>query len=190
MATNIFRKRLNVLLVLLTLGVGFASTYVAHAAGETPDKGERSKHDRRHEQVGTWFCSGVTTPANGQQRPYYGMFKNEWALDGSWLLIHFEELQSPTGTPLIEDQYWGFDAATNKHSRTLMANDGSHAAVRSQGWNKDQLPWSGTFTAGETTFEYQETTVRHSANRYRWYGSVTGQSMTVVSYDITCNRSK
>lgn len=190
MAANIFRKRLNVLLVLLALGVGFTSTYVAHAAGDTIDKGDRSKHDRRHEQVGTWFCSGVTTPGNGQQRPYYGVLKNQWTMDGAWLLVHFEEQQSPTGMPLIEDQYWGFDPATNKHSRTVMTNDGSHATVRAHGWHKDHLPWRGTFTVGETTYDYQETIVRHSANRYRWYGTVSGQSTTIVSFDMTCNRSR
>jgi hypothetical protein len=190
MAANIFRKRLNVLLVLLVMGVGFMTTYVAQAASDKPDKGDRSKHDRRHEQVGTWACSGVTTPAGGPQRPYYGMIKSEWTLDGSWLLIHFEEQRSPTGTPLIEDQYWGFDPVTNKHTRTLMANDGSQAAVRSHGWQKDQLPWTGTFSVGESTFDYQETLERKSANRYRWYGTVTGQSTTLVSYDLTCNRIK
>lgn len=189
MAANIFRKRLNVLLVLLIMGVGFTSTYVAQAASDKPDK-DRSKHDRRHEQVGSWVCSGVTTPANGPQRPYYGTLKNEWTLDGSWLLVHFEEQQSPTGTPLIEDQYWGFDPATNKHTRTVMANDGSQGAVRSHGWQKDRLPWSGTFNVGDSTFDYQETIERHSANRYRWYGTVTGQSMTLVSYDMTCTRSR
>lgn len=190
MAANIFRKRLNVLLVLLILGVGFTSTYVAQAAGDQPDKGYRSRHDRRHEQVGSWVCSGVTTPGDGPTRPYYGTLQNEWALDGSWLLVHFEEQQSPTGMPLIEDQYWGFDPATNKHTRTLITNDGSKAAVRSQGWQKDQLYWTGTFTAGEATFDYQETIERYSANRYRWYGTVTGQAMTIVSYDMTCTRSR
>lgn len=190
MAANIFRKRLNVLLVLLILGVGFTTTYVAHAAGDKPDKGERSKHDRRHEQVGTWVCSGVTTPSDGPQRPYYGTLKNEWTLDGSWLLIHFEEQNSPTGRPLIEDQYWGFDPATNKHTRTLMANDGSQAAVGSHGWQKDVLPWTGTFTAGENTFDYEETLERHSANRYSWYGTITQQTMTLISYELNCTRSK
>jgi hypothetical protein len=107
-------------------------------------------------------------------------------VDAGWSLA--AELQPVTEKPLIEDQYWGYNEATNKHTRTLMANDGSHALVRSDGWQKEILPWVGTFTAGETTYHYEETVERLSANRYRWHGAISQEGSPLVNYDMTCTR--
>jgi hypothetical protein len=188
MTANIIRKRLGLFMMLLVLGVSFATSYAAQAANDKKTKIKQLQFDRRQEQVGIWDCSGVTTAPYGTERPYYGTLKNEWTLDGAWLLVHFEEVQPVTERPMIEDQYWGYNATTNKHIRTVMVNDGSYGVVQSPGWQGDNLVWSGTFTVGDVAYGYGETIQRLAPNRYRWYGSVSQEGLPFINYDLTCIR--
>ncbi|HEX6291578.1 MAG TPA: hypothetical protein VFZ66_20510 [Herpetosiphonaceae bacterium] len=186
MAANIIRKQLNILLVLLILGVGFATTYGAAASGQKP-RGDTSL-DRRHEQVGTWQCSGITTAPHGTERPYYGLMENAWTLDGQWLKVHFVEQDPITPEPFIEDQYWGYTESTGKHARTIMTNDGSFGVLDSNGWQQDTMVWDGTYTTGGVTLEFTETIERIKAERYRWYGAISQDGTVLGRYDLICKR--
>ena len=187
MAANIIRKRLNILLVLLVLGVGFVTTYRASAAGKKPGRDDLAL-DPRFEQLGTWNCSGITTAPYGMERPYYGVMQNDWTLDHKWMVIHYTEQKPITPEPFIEDQYWGYTETTGKHARTIMANDGSFGVLNSDGWQNNTMVWQGTYTIAGVSYTYKETIERQSEVRYRWYGSIEDNGTVLGRYDVTCKK--
>jgi hypothetical protein len=187
-SASIIRKRHVVLLVaLMAVGIGVVAIYQAFAKVKQPPGG--SARDLRYEQVGTWNCSGVTTSPHGTERPFYGVLRNEWALDQQWLKINFEEQRPVTDPPLREEQYWGYSESGDQHTRIMLVNDGSYGILKADGAQPHALSWQGPYTLGETTYEAVEATERVSEDRYRWYGSVKQGDTTLVRYEFMCTRA-
>lgn len=146
--------------------------------------------DRRHEQLGRWFCEGTTgTPE--QQRPYYGRLHNQWDLDGTaWLVLHFREQSPPAGQePMVEKQFWTYDAMTGRHTRYILVASGDHATATAPGWQGDTLDWDGSGNLGGLHVHFHETVQRLSPTQYRWIGTIdTVDGHRLVQYDMLCRK--
>jgi hypothetical protein len=141
--------------------------------------------DQLKDMLGTMSCKGNVT-FMGQSMPVTSKMTSKKDLDGHWISMREEEKKqkgAPPGPGYKSQGYITYDRATKMFVSTGIDNMGGWSTSTSSGWQGDKMEWSGTSNMMGQKLPTKMTIMRAGKETKN-----TGNSGTVVSWDVTCKK--
>lgn len=110
--------------------------------------------------VGSWIAK-AEDPRTGQKHTL--SYTVEPVLDGAWLAGSGESVEM--GVKMHD--LWGYDPVSSEILRVIFDSRGTYAAVRSQGWDDEQLVLEGDSRGEKGKIRVRETITRLSRSEFK-----------------------
>jgi hypothetical protein len=141
--------------------------------------------------VGTWHCSGKAFASPmGPEHATEGVAHAQMALDGFWLVIHYDETKtaaSPMPYHLL--QVVGWDSAQKAFDSVCFDVFGATCNQTSSGWKGDNLIFEGTALWGGQKMGARDTFTKVSATEMKHKGEMQGADGKWMTGDEeTCHK--
>ena len=178
-------------LIILALACASAPVAVKQALAQKTDAPPQA--DQLDFPVGDWNCTGnVMAMGKKPGHATTGRAHSEKILDGNWMVIHYDEEQTPANTqPYHVIQYFGYDRDKKRLVSVALDNgSSSYSTGGSSGWKGNALTIDETEGNSGKVVVFRDTFTRNDSGQLTHAGAMQDKDKKWVKTDEeTCRKS-